>query len=450
MFDKLLAKYEVNYQDIVSAEDIERAIKTRREKTNLTRYGVKNAMQNEEVQDRLKSTNREKYGYDFAFGSEHFRETAEKTNIDRYGHKNFQSSDEFKTFISENNAMKRPEVRLLRQKRTKKKYGVDHHWQKDEIRAKSVSTWIDNYGVDNPRKSGIIRDKMEQTKLRNGTMYRSKGENEVYDFIRAYYKGEIIRNERSVVPNTELDLYLPQYSLAIEFNGSYWHSTEQLKDKYYHYNKSRTCEDQGIRLIHIFESYWNDSVKKDIYQQIIRNATGQNINKLSANKGVVKKISNTEAEEFLNTNHLGGYISAKQCYGLYYNNILVQVELFGKARFKADGWESIRGASKSGWMIYGGYEKILNQFRRDFTEVKTLISYVDFNVFNGKLHEKAGFKFIRYTGPDHWYLDRKNRLRRFWRVRGSEEADLQWEKERNEDIVFEYYFAGSKTYELTL
>jgi hypothetical protein len=44
-------------------------------------------------------------------------------------------------------------------------------------------------------------------------------------------------------------------------------------------------------------------------------------------------ISNKDAEGFFNTNHLGGYIPSKLAYGLFYNNEIVQAELFSKSRF---------------------------------------------------------------------------------------------------------------------
>jgi len=63
-------------------------------------------------------------------------------------------------------------------------------------------------------------------------------------------------------------------------------------------------------------------------------------------------------------------------------------------------------------MVYGGYEKVLKHFKEEY-EPKSIISYVDFNVFIGALHEHAGFKFKNYTGPDHWYLNSDNQLKRY-------------------------------------
>ena len=48
----------------------------------------------------------------------------------------------------------------------------------------------------------------------------------------------------------ELDLFLPDYNLAIEVNGVYWHS---LKDEHYHINKLNRCESNGIRLLQFYD-----------------------------------------------------------------------------------------------------------------------------------------------------------------------------------------------------
>jgi hypothetical protein len=50
-----------------------------------------------------------------------------------------------------------------------------------------------------------------------------------------------------------LDLYIPSLSLAIEYNGTHWHSIEHCPIIDKHLNKSLLCREKGIRLIHIYE-----------------------------------------------------------------------------------------------------------------------------------------------------------------------------------------------------
>lgn len=114
---------------------------------------------------------------------------------------------------------------------------------------------------------------------REGThtnQYTSKPEKEVVDFVRSIYQGDIIENCTSIVPNGnhrffELDVYIPELKLGIDFNGSYWHSTK-FKDELYHQRKTWCCRKAGVQLIHIFEDDWKSRkrVCKDIISQCIR------------------------------------------------------------------------------------------------------------------------------------------------------------------------------------
>lgn len=63
------------------------------------------------------------------------------------------------------------------------------------------------------------------------------------------------RHERHLISPKELDFYIADKKVALEFNGLYWHSTERVKDDY-HLNKSIACNRKGVRLIHIFEDDW--------------------------------------------------------------------------------------------------------------------------------------------------------------------------------------------------
>lgn len=66
---------------------------------------------------------------------------------------------------------------------------------------------------------------------------------------------EISTSERKIVPGYELDIFIPNLNIAIEYNGVYWHSDKKI-DKEYHITKTTECEKHGISLIHIFEDEW--------------------------------------------------------------------------------------------------------------------------------------------------------------------------------------------------
>ena len=96
---------------------------------------------------------------------------------------------------------------------------------------------------------------------------KSEIENELFNFISEFYTGKILTNTRVLLESgKELDIYLSDIKLAIEFDGLYWHSDKFL-DKNYHLRKTKECEEKGIHLIHIFEDEWIN--KKDIVKDKI-------------------------------------------------------------------------------------------------------------------------------------------------------------------------------------
>lgn len=81
----------------------------------------------------------------------------------------------------------------------------------------------------------------------------SHAEKEIVSFIRTFYNGRILENKRKAIHPFELDIYLPDIELAIEYNGCWYHSTENGTPKDYHLMKSLKCREKNIRLIHIYE-----------------------------------------------------------------------------------------------------------------------------------------------------------------------------------------------------
>ncbi|AFR52397.1 homing endonuclease [Campylobacter phage CP30A] len=232
----------------------------------------------------------------------------------------------------------------------------------------------------------------------NNTMF----EKELKEILPAY-----IINDYSVLGDKELDFYLPEYNLAIECNGVYWHS-DKFKDKNYHLNKTEKCKEKGIQLLHIFESSWIE--KKDIWKSIINNKLGKS-EKIMARKCILKEVPKTEEKEFLNKNHLQGFTGSSICYGLYFNNELVCLMSFGKPRFtdKYD-WELIRLCTKKNTNVIGGASKLLSYFHKNNPGL--LISYSDRLYSNGEIYKQLGFTFSHFSKPGYMYTKNGRMLNR--------------------------------------
>lgn len=96
----------------------------------------------------------------------------------------------------------------------------------------------------------------------------SHKEKDLVNFIKSFYNGQILENKRSIIYPNELDIYLPELKVAIEFNGNFWHSIENGCNKEYHLKKSLLCKDKGIRLIHIYE-FEDIDIQKQLLKSFI-------------------------------------------------------------------------------------------------------------------------------------------------------------------------------------
>ena len=246
-----------------------------------------------------------------------------------------------------------------------------------------------------------------------GSVY-DKSEGEVKEFISSLNL-LFEENNRKILKGKELDIYIPSYNLAIEYNGLYWHSDLYLDNKY-HFNKTESCEAKGIKLIHIFEDEW--IYKQEIVKSRLTNIFGLNSNKIYGRKCVIKEITSKEAKEFLNNNHIQGGVNAKYNIGLYYNNELVSIMTFGSlrknmGRKSIDGhYELLRFCNKLYTSVVGGADKLLKYFIKTYNP-KEITSYADRRWSQGDLYEKLGFEFIHNSKPNYFYINRGKREHRF-------------------------------------
>ena len=84
----------------------------------------------------------------------------------------------------------------------------------------------------------------------------SQLENEIKEYILTH-NSDLVIEKSKCLDGKEIDIYLPELKLGIEFNGSAYHATENAiytdKDKYYHRDKFLLAKSKGIRLISIFD-----------------------------------------------------------------------------------------------------------------------------------------------------------------------------------------------------
>lgn len=247
---------------------------------------------------------------------------------------------------------------------------------------------------------------------------KSTLEREITEFIREIIpEHEVIENDRNLLNGKEVDILIPDLDIAIECDGLIWHSEKFNTDKFYHLEKTKLADDNGIRLIHIFEDEWVN--KQNIVKSRLMNILGVTKIKIFARKCEINEVPFKEAKKFLDENHIQGYSIDKIRYGLYFSGELVSIMTFGKKRINVGSktrnegeYELIRFCNKLNTTVVGGAAKLLNYFIKTHNP-KKIISYCDRRWSVGNLYEKIGFTLYGTSEPSYFYTaghERKNRF----------------------------------------
>lgn len=246
-------------------------------------------------------------------------------------------------------------------------------------------------------------------------MDKSNIEREVFEYIKKIYNGEVIENNRKILEGKEIDIFIPDLKIGFEVNGLLWHSEIFNPENNYHINKTILSESKGVRLIHIFEDEWRN--KKEIVKSLISSILSLN-KVIYARKCEIREVENKESKEFLNKNHLQGNVTGTVKIGLYYNNELSCIMTFSKNRValgckaKEGEYEMIRFCNRLNLNVIGGASRLLKYFIKKYRPNK-IKSYADRRWSKGNMYDKLGFKFIRCSKPNYYYVVNKKRENRF-------------------------------------
>lgn len=423
------------------------------------------------LQKRVEDANEKKFGVKYFSQHESFISKVKQTKFLKYDNENYNNYEQNLITKKEkknnnknypNNDKRKTETRNLLINRIKKElicdefisYNLDDQYikihccdcKKDFLIYNTLYNYRIGYGVKLCTNCNKI-----------GTKQESYFEGEILSFINTELNIISEKKNRILIKPYELDIFIPSHNVGIEFNGIYWHS-ELYKESNYHLYKTKLCEENGIKLIHIFEDEW--MFKKDIIKSIIKSKLGLIENKIYARKCDIREIDNDEYREFINKNHIQGYVNSNIKLGLYYDNELVCLSTFDYNRKVVGGkklennYELIRFANKLNTNVIGGFSKLLKYFIKTYNPLK-IITYADRRYFDGKTYLNSGFLFIHDTTPNYWYVVGSKREHRFkYRkdILVKEGFDsTKTEKEIMFDRkIYRIYDCGTKKYELNI
>ena len=230
----------------------------------------------------------------------------------------------------------------------------------------------------------------------------SSFEKEIIEWLQLQRPDLTIRSSvRDVIPPKELDIYIPELKLGIEFNGTFWHSS-QFKTKTYHQEKSKACAEQGVLLFHIHEHLWY--TRKSQIKSALRYRLGLSSRRISARECVVKPIEDAQARTFCETNHISGHVPTKHKLGLFtQEQELVCVLTASTPRFNTGyTWELIRMCSLGDVHVRGGFGKLFAYFCRNIMqEGESVVSYAQADWSNGSVYHAIGMLCLETTRPGY-------------------------------------------------
>ena len=213
-------------------------------------------------------------------------------------------------------------------------------------------------------------------------------------------------SDRKVLGGKELDLYFPEHNLAVEVNGIRWHNDDEVSDLY-HAGKTSGCSEKGITLLHFTDTQINRN--SPIVLSMIRHHLGVS-KKIHARKCELRQVPHAEQMDFFNANHISGGVTARHCYGLYLNSILVSAMSFSASRYaKEYQWEIIRFATILGNTVVGGASKLLKRFVSEHNP-DSVMSFADAMYGDGGVYEAIGMKYVRDTAVGYSYYHSDGRV----------------------------------------
>mgnify|MGYP002624476957 CR=1 FL=1 len=232
----------------------------------------------------------------------------------------------------------------------------------------------------------------------------SVAEDELVNFISLLIGDEkVIRRDHKLLNGEELDIFIPSYSLAIEYDGLRWHSEHFNKDARYHVEKTLKCRDKGICLIHVFE---DEYIKhKDLVFEKIEHFIGNKKDVIGARKCQIREITKKESECFLTKYHIQGFASASVYYGAFFNNEVLAVMSF--INEGGGKWNLNRFATNINYSLPGVASKIFTHFIRNYNP-DSVKSFLDRRwCFNEEdnLYTKLGFRQDAILPPDYRYTN---------------------------------------------
>lgn len=407
--------------------------------TCLERYGVPNPAQSVEVMDKIKKTNIERYGAPNPNQSKAVIAKRHKTNLERYGNINPAKNKVVGNKISETTRLSMEEILLIC---ANKKYELrlpEEGYTNAHQRLTFLCT-IHNVEFES-NIMNLQQDFHQCPKCKKRG--KSKEESKVFNYVKSIYEGKVVSNTRQVITPREVDVFIPEKNLAIEYNGIYWHSemNKNFKNNNLSYEKFKSCEKKGIKLLQFFSNEWRD--KESICKSLIAEALDKSKYEYNISECQVREdIPVSDVVEFLENNHINGYSHYSKSVGIYHDGELVSV----MTALLRGNIEISRYCNKKDHTIFGAFSSLVDVFSlwSRIAGFGNISIESDCRFDFGGLFADKGFKLVGRVFPDYKYT---NSLEVYSKEAFAVNKEIEEELAR-ENKVFKMYDAGSYLWEL--
>lgn len=235
-------------------DETKEKIKNSLNKTLNERYGgLKSTSQIPDSREKAKQTCLKKYGVLGQYSGD--TEKRKQTCLEKYGSKTYNNAEQQRYTKYHQLGLTDEEIEDIIKNRNKD-FCLENFLKNGYFDTEKFQEYFKcsySYVSMLKKKMGI--------NLENWTHFlsgHSKAELELFEWIPVDNK---ISGDRTLIAPYEIDILLPDFKLAIEYNGTYWHSMKPLE---YHLHKYNLCLEQGYELWYIYDTddieFWKQRI----------------------------------------------------------------------------------------------------------------------------------------------------------------------------------------------
>lgn len=248
-------------------------------------------------------------------------------------------------------------------------------------------------------------------------------EYQFYSYINKCSKNSIIDN--GTIPGELLIIRCDEEKILFTLINVSKNSSFSSNNKFKNINK--ICNKNNYRCIQIYDTEYIN--KKFIIENKINHYLKVKYDELNkkiyGRKVVIKEINKNEAEAFLNTNHIQGFVQCAIYLGAYYKGELVSVMSFKKGGLVLKTWELARFASSYKYIFSGVGGKMFKYFVSNYKPEK-VISFADkrWGITEDNIYNKIGFTNSGETNISYFYFNKNEKTLILYHKFGFRKNDL--------------------------